>query len=263
MLKIGEFSKLSHLTVKALRFYEKKGLLLPTGADAKTGYRFYETEKLEEAAKIKRLRQLGFSISEIQALLLHADGNEMLQKKAQALKMQKADIERSLLVIQHILEERDMKYQAVEKNIPGCIVYYSEVKVENFGEMMEIIPSLGEECLRLNPDIRCLKPDYEFCEYLDGYHKEKNIKIRHSQAVDRMGAESERIRFRTISPVKVLSIYHKGGYDSIGEAYAFLFQYAEKNGYQKAGLPRECYIDGIWNKESEEDWLTEIQLPIV
>lgn len=51
MLKIGEFSKLSHLTVKALRFYEKKGLLIPETIDEWTGYRFYETRQLEDAAK--------------------------------------------------------------------------------------------------------------------------------------------------------------------------------------------------------------------
>lgn len=39
-------------------------------------------------------------------------------------------------------------------------------------------------------------------------------------------------------------------------------EYAEKNGYVAAGLARESYIDGIWNKESVEDWLTEIQLPV-
>lgn len=39
-------------------------------------------------------------------------------------------------------------------------------------------------------------------------------------------------------------------------------KYAEENGYKTTGLARECYIDGIWNKESVEDWLTEIQLPI-
>ena len=49
---------------------------------------------------------------------------------------------------------------------------------------------------------------------------------------------------------------------NIGEAYAFLMKYADQNGYTVAGLARECYIDGIWNKESEEEWLTEIQLPI-
>ena len=61
---------------------------------------------------------------------------------------------------------------------------------------------------------------------------------------------------------KVLSTYHKGSYANIGEAYSFLMNYAEQNGYAVADLPRECYIDGIWNKESEDDWLTEIQLPI-
>ena len=39
-------------------------------------------------------------------------------------------------------------------------------------------------------------------------------------------------------------------------------QMLQENGYKIAGLFRECYIDGIWNKESVEDWLTEVQLPI-
>ena len=53
MLKIGEFSKLSHLTIKTLRFYEKEDLLKPAYIDERTGYRFYETSQLERAAKIK------------------------------------------------------------------------------------------------------------------------------------------------------------------------------------------------------------------
>lgn len=39
-------------------------------------------------------------------------------------------------------------------------------------------------------------------------------------------------------------------------------KFREENGYKVTGLSRECYIDGIWNKESVEDWLTEVQLPI-
>lgn len=42
-------------------------------------------------------------------------------------------------------------------------------------------------------------------------------------------------------------------YDKIGEAYAFLMKYAEQNGYEPVGGSHECYIDGIWNKESEEE----------
>jgi len=60
----------------------------------------------------------------------------------------------------------------------------------------------------------------------------------------------------------VLSIFHKGSYSKLPEAYAYLFNYAKDNGYKCADFARECYIDGIWNKESEDDWLTEVQLPI-
>lgn len=52
MLKIGEFSKLSMLTVKALRFYEKEGLLIPAEVDPWSGYRYYEMEQLETAVRI-------------------------------------------------------------------------------------------------------------------------------------------------------------------------------------------------------------------
>ena len=76
------------------------------------------------------------------------------------------------------------------------------------------------------------------------------------------GVENETIKFREIPATKVLSIFHKGAYDQIGEAYAYIMKYAEENGYQVNGLARECYIDGIWNQESVDDWLTEIQLPI-
>lgn len=81
MLKISEFSKLSHLTIKALRFYEKEGLLKPAAVDEWTGYRFYETSQLEIAAKIKSFRQPDLSIEEIKAAFSGADLKEILQEK--------------------------------------------------------------------------------------------------------------------------------------------------------------------------------------
>lgn len=262
MLKIGEFSKLSHLTVKALRFYEKEKLLVPASIDEWTGYRFYETSQLETAAKIKAYRQLDLSIEEIKAIYSGTDVRKILSEKAKSLSAQREEIDVRLSIINHILEEEEMKYQITEKMIPAAIVYYSETVLEKYQDIMQWIPSLGEEVMRLNPDMKCAEPPYEFCEYLDGEYKEKDVQIRHNEAVTRRGVESDRIKFREIPATKVLSIYHKGAYDRIGEAYAYIMKYAEENGYQVAGLARECYIDGIWNKESVEDWLTEIQLPI-
>ncbi|HOO61573.1 MAG TPA: MerR family transcriptional regulator [Bacillota bacterium] len=262
MFKIGEFSKLSHLTVKALRFYEKEGLLVPKSVDEWTGYRFYDSSQLEDAMKIRAYRQLGLTIEEIKAISHGANKKVILAAKAESLCAQKLDIDVRLSIINHILEDGKMNYQVTVKELPEAIIYYSEVKVKDFSEMMSLIPELGKECIELNPGIKCVTPEYEFCEYLDGEYKETDISIRHNEAVDRMGNESERIKFKKIPAVKVLSIYHKGNYDQIGEAYAFITKYAEENGYKAAGLARESYIDGIWNKESVEDWLTEIQLPI-
>ena len=73
MLKIGEFSKLTMITVKALRFYEKEGLLLPSYKDELSGYRYYTTSQLKEASLIKMLRQLDFSIEEIKKYLKGRD----------------------------------------------------------------------------------------------------------------------------------------------------------------------------------------------
>lgn len=56
--------------------------------------------------------------------------------------------------------------------------------------------------------------------------------------------------------------YHRGAYDCLGDAYAYITKYAEENCCKISGCPRECYIDGIRNKENTQDRLTEIQLPV-
>lgn len=263
MLKISDFSKLSHLTIKALRYYEKEDLLKPASIDEWSNYRFYETSQLETAAKIKSYRQLGLSIDEIKAVFSGADLKEVLQEKVKSLTEEKQRIESRLSIINTILEDKELKYQVTEKVIPKKIVYTAETVLKTYSDSMQWIPSVGQECLELNPGLKCAEPPYEFCEYLDAEHKETDIRIRHSEAVVSFGKENKHIKFKTLLEAKVLSIYHKGAYDQIGEAYAFLMKYAEQNGYKPVGLSRECYIDGIWNKESEEEWLTEIQLPIV
>ena len=262
MLKISEFSKLSHLTIKALRFYEKEGLLKPASIDEWNNYRFYETTQLETAAKIKSYRQLGLSIEEIKAVFAGTDVKEILKEKIISLEKEKNLIESRLSIINSIMEDKEMKYQVTDKVIAETIVYTPETVRKTYSDVMGWIPSVGQECLALNPGIKCAEPPYEFCEYLDGEYKETDIHIRHNEAVTSFGKENDHIKFKTLPEVRVLSIYHRGPYSNIGEAYAFLMKYSEQNGYTVAGLTRECYIDGIWNKESEEDWLTEIQLPI-
>lgn len=262
MLKIGEFSKLSMLTVKALRFYEREGLLIPAEIDKWSGYRFYETSQLETAAVIKALRQLDFSVEEIKEHLNGKPLKTVLAEKEKELKRKQSDISTQLSVIKYLSEDKEMKYQAVIKEIPETIVYSEERLLKDYSEVTSLVLDSATECLRLNPHIECTKPDYCFCEYLDKEYKEKDVMARYSQAVVKAGIENDRIKFRTLPATKAICIYHKGDYNQLGEAYAYITNYAAENGYKISGYPRECYIDGVWNKENAEDWLTEIQLPI-
>ncbi len=93
-----------------------------------------------------------------------------------------------------------------------------------------MVLSSADECRRLNPNIECIKPDYGFCEYLDGEYKERDIQARYSQAVKKIGIGNERIQFRTLPATKAICIYHKGAYNQLGDAYAYIMKYANENG---------------------------------
>jgi DNA-binding transcriptional MerR regulator len=69
VFSIGEFSKITGLTSKTLRFYHEEGLLVPSRVDEQTGYRYYAPAKLDTAWAITMLRDLGFSLGEIREIL--------------------------------------------------------------------------------------------------------------------------------------------------------------------------------------------------
>ena len=226
MFKIGEFSKLSMLTIKALRFYEKEGLLIPACVDEWSGYRFYEASQLETAATIKALRQLDFSVEEIKAHLSGVPLQDALRTKRLELQQKRAELGARISIINYLMEESEMKYQAVIKDINECIVYSEDRVLERYSDVTMLVLESAQECLRLNPGIECTKPDYGFCEYLDGEHKDTNMRVRYSQAVTKMGIGNERISFRVLPATKAICIYHKGAYDRLGEAYAYIYRYA-------------------------------------
>lgn len=158
-----------------------------------------------------------------------------------------------------------MKEEIFEKIIPSYYVYYKEGTLKDYSEASTFIQSSGIECLELNPSIKCVEPDYCFINYLDGEYKNKNIKVRYCQAVvkdDKPFNENENIKFMNIPKTKCICIYHRGSYEKLGSSYGKIMKYIENNELEIIDYPRECYIDGIWNKDNIEDWLTEIQIPI-
>lgn len=84
MFKIGEFSKLTQVTIRMLRHYDETGLLKPAQTDPVTGYRLYSTEQIAVLNKIIYLRDSGFQVAEIAAALNAEDDTaaaSLLDKK--------------------------------------------------------------------------------------------------------------------------------------------------------------------------------------
>ncbi|HKI19919.1 MAG TPA: MerR family transcriptional regulator, partial [Isosphaeraceae bacterium] len=77
---IGDFSKITGLTVKTLRFYHEQGLLPPTSVDEDTGYRYYDCSKIETARIITCLRSLDFTLDEIREILKNAGDDADLRE---------------------------------------------------------------------------------------------------------------------------------------------------------------------------------------
>jgi DNA-binding transcriptional MerR regulator/effector-binding domain-containing protein len=271
MFRIGEFSKMSKTTIKTLRYYDEIGLLKPEATDKFTSYRFYTTDQLMQLHKIQAFRQVGLSIDEIKLILSGHDEIYILQKRKAELVSELAEKTDQLSRIEFILqgkEENFMNYSATIKEIPGCIVYSKKMTIPSYDastydSYFGLIPAIGEEVAKKYPDLKCATPEYCFICYPDGEQKEKDINIEFCEAVEKMYPDFDDIVFKEIQPATVVSVLHKGSYAGLPQVYAYALKWIEENGYTIVCSPRESYIDGVWNKENEADWLTELQIPIM
>lgn len=266
MFQIGLFSKIAKTTVKTLRYYEKIGLLKPCYIDMETGYRYYSTRELIAIHRIKSYKQMGMSLRDIQKILRGEDPELIVRKKKEELKREMKILEDQITRMGAFLiqqkEEKEMNYEGLIMTIPEVIVYSKKVRVPDYDAMFSVIPAIGQEVLALNPGLSCREPEYCFNIYLDGEYKEKDIYFELNEAVENFGVEGDGITFKKMPETTVASVMHKGAYDTLGEAYAYIYQWIEDNGYEASDHPRESFIDGIWNKASKEDWLTEVQVPV-
>lgn len=267
MFRIGEFSKMSKTTIKALRYYDETDLLKPEHIDPITGYRFYTTQQLLQLHRIQSYRQIGFSIHEIRLLLQQDECPvQLLQHRYDELVSELSDrqdqLSRLTFLLQHQEEDFIMNYTATIKELPDCIVYSKRLTAPSYDSFYQLFPAIAEQVSATYPDLKCTSPEYCYVIYLDREYKEHDINIEYCEAVTEMRADFDDIVFKEVNPITALSVMHKGPYETLKDAYAFSLKWMEENDYLISDYPRERYIDGIWNTENQADWLTELQFPI-
>ena len=265
MFRIGEFSKLGRTTIKTLRYYDTAGLLKPVKTDRVTGYRYYESSQLLTLHLIQSLRHAGVSVRGISEILAGKDPREALSERKKALEAECAEISRQISCIEgFLLQEGDsmMKYSATIKEIPEYIVFSKKLFLPDQSALFTEIPKIGETLARVNPGLKCVQPDYCYLLELDAEHREHDIHVEYCQAVETAGIETDGIVFKTVPKATVVSVLHRGPYENLPEAFAFAFAMVDEQKYEVCGIPRISYIDGVWNRDSPKDWLTEIQIPV-
>ena len=78
LLKIGEVADFFQISVKAVRIYEKKGIITPAYIDPESGYRYYTPDQLHQLATLLELKALGFSLDEIKDVMIGESSKEAL-----------------------------------------------------------------------------------------------------------------------------------------------------------------------------------------
>lgn len=263
MLQIGEFSNVCQVSVKTLHHYDKIGLLVPAEVDRFTGYRYYKTEQIDTMNYIKRLKRYGFSLEEIQHLII-SDRRELadaLQKQKKKLGQRQQEMTIILNELQtHIsIFERTgdiMTYQkgyTIEiKNSPAMNVLASRavMSVEEFGKyygtLFERVPKERVTPTGLNG---ARYYDKEF------NHESSDIEVF-------IGVKEKEKADVVMEPCECAMTVHHGGYSTLSEAYGAVVSWIIENGYEIAGAPFDLYIKTQFDSLPPQEWETEVYFPI-
>lgn len=263
LYKIGLFSKMNKVTIKTLRHYDELDLLRPAYIEPFTGYRYYSSEQLPILYKILALRDMGFTLEEIKQVQEGSSERSLLQHKKVEIMKKIAEETMKLSQVECYLsgKQLDSDYHILVKELPEVIIASMRTIIPNYDALFYVVPPMGEEMERLG--CVCAVPEYCFNIYHDGEYKDHDIDVEVCEAVTEKKADSDKITFKVMQRVeKAACVLHKGPYRDFPKAYNAVLRWVEENGYEIIDNPRESYIDGVWNKDREEDWLTEIQFPI-
>lgn len=272
MLLIGEVSKISQVSLRMLRYYDKNNIFKPKVINEENGYRYYTAEQLDDLYRIVELRDLGFSVAEIgelikqdnkKAYLMAVEKKQIelekevqeIQSKLKRLSALKADVEMvndksshpDITIVMKKLSDKDViSYRKTVAN------YFCEEQMWN--ELSQLLLPLGfedsNECFSLyhDTDYREEDVDIELCVVLDKPIENIPKGLVHRQV---MGCEN------------AVSILVKGPYENISAAYREFAYWLEKHPEFKMSGPNRqiCHVSPL-ETDNPEEYVTELLIPL-
>lgn len=268
MLKIGDFSKLSQVSVKALRLYDQMGLLKPLHVDNFTGYRYYSAEQLPRLNRILAFKDLGFSLEQIAKLL---DENLPTAQIRGMLRLKQGEIQQLVETEQARLTRVEARLKQIEQenNMPKYEVVIKKAEPIQVVSIREILPdyaSIGRLYDELHEYLK--QQQVQFGDYYAGIwhdqgYKDADVDGEAVISIAGLVKGNERIKVYDLPGLEAIAcLIHHGSYETISQAYATLVSWIEANGYKITGANREVYIIG-GNEQTHESYVTEVQFPVI
>lgn len=266
MFKIGEFSKITQVSVRMLRYYDENELLIPASVDEATGYRMYSSSQIDELNRILFLKELGFEVKQMKELLRDWNPEKIqdyLEKQKQAVQDNlKAEQERLIRIEGFMadLQKQDKKLntQVILKSIPSYQVVSLRKVVKNYfceGEMWQELAS----------KLKCLGNEKGFSIYHDIDYREEDVDIEVCAICEpgKSYAADGLILCQTESIEHAACFMIYGPYENIGIAYKEFGYWLEQHPeYHMIGGNRQICHVGYCEASSPEEYVTELQVAI-
>ena len=270
-IPIGRFSVVTRLSQKALRYYDAKGLLVPGAKDPFTGYRYYTGDQIGAGVKIRHLIDLGFTVEEM-ASYFEAEGAGDAETVERLLSIRLRDAELELAKLQRVVSllrnnnEEMMKTtmsDPVVKDVPWLRVLskretgsYDRTIGKLIGDLMRALyaPENQRNFVKMVGPVMTIYHDEKYRD--EGADIEVAIPVTGKVVV-----EDPAVEVRNLEPCRVVSLVHRGSYETIGQAYQRLHGYAAEKGLEIVGPMRDLYLNDP-NKVEPDEIMTEIQAPI-
>lgn len=268
MLKIGEFSTLTGISIHMLRNYDKIGLLKPEQIDSMNNYRFYGEKQIVRANYIQVLKSFGFGLYEISEILMDNTSDDrirtFLESKIREKEESLSITERQIAQMRQALNELDTQN--------GCTLSVSVKRLSSrrFVSLRDVIREFTEEGLlweRL--DMACRAngvrlADVQYCMAITHSvdFENKLIDAEVFRVVEQAGPDIGGLRFSEMPATEAAVVAFQGKYSQIGDINRYIYHWIVENGYRISGKAFNIYYISPGNELNPENYITEICYPI-
>lgn len=276
MLKIGDFSKLAQVSVKALRYYGKLGLLRPAWIDRFTGYRYYTLDQLPRLNRILALKDLGFSLEQIRQLLRDDLSAPELRGM---MRVKHAELERQIQAEQARLARVEVRLRQIEQEgaMPDYEVVLKTVPSRRVVGIRDVVPGY-RDVAHLFEELRAyLRTQHAALDatcpyiaiYYDAEYRDRGVDVEAAAPLPKPLRGTPRTVVHELPGVETMAcVVHQGGYERLSEAYNALMAWIEAHGYRVTGPNRDVYLQGpepglgAAPSLDPANYITEVQFPV-